>query len=156
MAPTEPLLLRVRDRIVTVLKTIVAGDDYNRTPYDVTERLVHWREARGYPLFMVYIESAEPPEFAGANHYEQNIIFTVKGYVKNKTDTGKEMLLSITDIRRAINLDSKSGAAGTLGVLTTQARIADFWTDNGYLALEGFGFFEQKIAIEVTGDEGEL
>lgn len=156
MAPTAPLLLTVRDRIVTVLKTIAAGDAYNRTPYDVIERFVHWREARGYPLFMVYIESAEPPEFAGANHYEQNVIYTVKVYVQNKTDTGKELLYSITDIRKAINLDSKSGAAGTLGVLTTQARIADFWTDNGYLALEGFGFGELKIAIEVSGDEGEL
>lgn len=156
MAPIAPLLLTVRDRIVTVLKAIVADDAYNRTPYDVIERFVHWREARGYPLFMVYIESAEPPEFAGANHYEQNVVFTIKIYVKNRIDTGKELLLSIADCRKAINLDSKSGVAGTLGTLTTQARIADFWTDNGYLALEGFGFGELKIAIEVSGDEGEL
>lgn len=154
--PTDPKLLTVRDRIVTVLAAITAGDDYHKTPYGVIARFVHWREASGYPLYMVYIESAEPPEFAGTERYDQDVIFTIKGYVKHDSDTLKEMLYCMADIRKAINIDSKSGVAGTLGTLTVQTRIDSFWTDNGYLALEGFGFFELKIAVTVSGDEGEL
>lgn len=152
----DPKLLTVRDRIVTVLKAIEAGDNYHRTPYDVIARFVHWREASGYPLYMVYIESSEPPEFAGTERYDQDVIFTIKGYVKHDSDTLKEMLYSMADIRKAINIDSKSGVAGTLGTLTVQTRIQDFWTDNGYLSLEGLGFFELKIAVTVSGDEGEI
>lgn len=154
--PADPKLLTIRDRIITVLKAITAGDDYHKTPYDAIARFVHWREAPGYPLYMVYIESTESPEFAGTELYDQNVIFTVKGYVKNDSDTLKEMLYCITDIREAINIDSKSGVASTLGTLTVQTRIQDFWTDNGYLALEGFGFFELKVAVTVSGDEGEI
>ena len=135
---------------------IMVGDDYHRTPYEVIARFVHWREASGYPLYMVYIESSEPPEFAGTELYDQDVIFTIKGYVKHDSDTLKEMLYSMADIRKAINADSKSGAAGTLGTLTVQTRISDFWTDNGYLSLEGLGFFELKIAVTVSGDEGEM
>lgn len=135
---------------------ITVGDDYHRTPYDVTARFVHWREASGYPLYMVYIESSEPPEFAGTELYDQNVIFTIKGYVKHDSDTLKEMLYSMADIRKAINTDSKSGVAATLGTLTVQTRIQDFWTDDGYLSLEGFGFFNLRISVTISGDEGEL
>jgi len=159
MAPaTNPKRLQVIDRIVTVLKAIVTGDNYFYTPYDVTKRFVHWAEAKGFPLYMVHSASGGTIVYAGEQQYDESFYVSVKGIVQDQNDTISKLEKAIRDIRKAINDDSESTAAGSLGTLCVQVRIDEPpETDNGYLQLEGgFGFFDQRIHIQITGEYGEL
>lgn len=150
--PADPKLLTITDRIVTVLKTIEEGDDFFYTPYDVLERFVHWNEAKGFPLYMVFPKNSEDPQFGGTDIYDQNVFYSIQGLLKAAMSIEKSM----RDIRKAINDDSKSVEAGTLGKLTVETRIGNFDTDNGYLTLEGFRWFEITVRVNVSGDEGDI
>lgn len=160
MAPTNPLTQQVIDRIVEVLALITAGVDYFYTPASISKRFVHWREARftpDKPLYMVFRDSGGEINYIGENLYCEDWVVNVKGYVQDKTDTVTKMERAIRDIKKAINDDSKSGAAGSLGVITAAVTIEEPpSTDNGYLSLEGMGFFDQRIRIRTDGEFGEL
>lgn len=161
MAPaTDPLTQQAIERIVTVLAAITTGASYFYTPAAVIKRFVHWREASfgpDNPLYMVFRDSGGGIGYIGHELYCEDWNINVKGYVQDNNDTVTKLERAIRDIRKAINDDSKSEAAGSLGALAAAVTIEEPpETDNGYLSLEGFGFFDQRIRIRTDGDFGEL
>jgi len=160
MSPTDSLTLQAIDRVITVLKAIVAGDDYFYTPYDVAKKFIHWQESPVTPTkphYMVFRDSGGSIEFSGTNQYDETWYINIKGYVKDNADTVTKMERAIRDIRKAINDDSKSAEAGSLGVIAVQTIFeAPPETDNGYLSSEGFGFFDMRVKVITSGDFGEL
>lgn len=160
MAPTNPLTQQIIDRIIAVLAAITAGDNFFYTPAAVAKRFVLWREASftpSKPYYMVFRDSGGVVNYIGENLYCEDWNITVKGYVQDNSDTVTKLERAIRDIRKAINDDSKSEAAGTLGALGAAVTIEEPpETDNGYFSLEGIGFFDQRIRIRTDGDFGEL
>jgi hypothetical protein len=157
--PTVPLRLQIIDRIVDVIKGIVSGATYFYTPGAVEKRFVHWTEAKSFPTYMVFSGSGGTVELSGAagddSEYTEDFFVSVKGIVKDSVDTVTKLERCIADIRKAIDADSRSGVAGTLGALAVQTRIEDApETDDGYLSLEGFGFFDQKVRVSIAGVMG--
>ena len=158
--PADPRRLVVIDRIYEVLKLIRAGSTYNYSPALVKKRLVHWSEIRSFPAYFVHTASGGHLDLSGHNLFEETFYITVKGYVSDKHDTVTKLERAVRDVRLAIDTDSKdrstSGALGTLGWIF-QIRIDDPpTTDNGYLSLEGIGFFDQRIRAHISGNFGEL
>lgn len=158
--PTSPLTQQVIERIITVLAEITTGANYFYTPAAVIKRFVHWREASfspDKPIYMVFRDSGGTIEYIGNELYCEDWVVNVKGYVQDNADTVTKLERAIRDIRKAINDDSKSGVAGSLGAITAAVTIEEPpETDNGYLSLEGIGFFDQRIRIRTDGDFGEL
>jgi len=160
MSPTNPLTQQIIERVITVLEDMTAGDDFFYTAFAVIKRYVHWREAKftaSKPLYMVFRDSGGVITQIGENLYCADYFINVKGYVQDPSDTVTKLERAIRDIRKAINDDSKSESAGSLGDLGAAVTIEEPpETDNGYLSLEGFGFFDQRIRIRIDGDFGEL
>jgi len=160
MSPTDPLTLQIINRIITVLKAIVAGDNYFYTPHDVAKKFVHWEQATlspTKPLYMIFRDSGGSIEFSGTNQYDETWYINIKGYVKDNADTVTKMERAIRDIRKAINDDSKSAEVGSLGDIAEQTIFeTPPETDNGYLSSEGFGFFDMRVKVITSGDFGEL
>lgn len=160
MAPTNPLTQQIIERVITVLAAITAGSNYFYTPIDVIKRYVHWREAKftaTQPLYMVFRDSGGVIENIGADLYCEDYFINIKGYVQDPSDTVTKLERAIRDIKKAINDDSKLETAGSLGALSAAVTIEEPpETDNGYLSLEGIGFFDQRIRVRIDGDFGEL
>lgn len=161
MAPaTDPLTQQVIERIITVLEAITTGDDFFYTPAAVVKRFVHWREANftpAKPIYMVFRDSGGEITYIGEQTYCEDWVVNVKGYVQDNADTVTKLERAIRDIRKAINDDSASAEAGSLGAIAAAVTIEEPpETDNGYLSLEGIGFFDQRIRIRTDGDFGEL
>ena len=161
MAPgTNPLTQQIIERIITVLEAITTGDDFFYTPAAVAKRFVHWREASftaDKPYYMVFRDSGGVINYIGENLYCEDYFINIKGYIKDNNDTVTRLERAIRDIKKAINDDSASETAGTLGALAAAVTIEEPpETDNGYLSLEGIGFFDQRIRIRIDGDFGEL
>jgi hypothetical protein len=159
MPPAIPLRLQAINRIVAVLQAISAGATYFYTPGAVVKRFVHWGECKSFPTYMVFTASGGKVELSGAagddSEYTEDFYVSVKGIVKDSVDTVTRLENCIADIRKAIDADSRSGAAGSLGVLAVETRIEESpETDDGYLSLEGFGFFDQKIRVSIAGVMG--
>lgn len=157
--PTTPLRLQVINRIVAVLQAIAAGATYFYTAGAVTKRLMHLDECKAFPTYMVFTAPGGTVELSGAagdeSEYTEDFFVSVKGIVKDSVDTVTRLENGIADIRKAIDADSRSGAAGSLGVLAVETRIETApETDDGYLSLEGFGFFDQKIRVSIAGVMG--
>jgi len=151
--PDTPKRLQVLDRIVTVLQSIQAPN-YFYSPGSVSRRFVHWAEAPGYPCYMVFTGSdgkAEPTGNAGPLvEYTEEFDVSVKGYVKDDTDTIAVMEKCIADIKRAIFADFRSQVSGSLGSLAVNVEFLEPpITDEGYLSLEGFGFFDLRVRITI-------
>ena len=158
--PNDPRRLVIVDRIVEALSLIRSGDDYFYTPHKVQKRFVHWAEVKGFPLYMVHTATGGHLDLSGHNLFEETFYISVKGYISDKQDTVTKLERAIRDVRYCIDQDSKdrltSGALGTLGWIF-QIRIDDPpETDNGYLSLEGIGFFDQRIRAHISGNFGEL
>jgi len=160
LAPTNPLTQQVIERVITVLEDITAGDDFFYTPFAVIKRYVHWREARftaTKPLYMVFRDSGGVITAIGENLYCEDYFINIKGYVQDPSDTVTKLERAIRDIKKVINDDSKGETVGTLGTLAAAVTIEEPpETDNGYLSLEGIGFFDQRIRVRIDGDFGEL
>lgn len=160
MAPTNPLTQQIIERVVTVLAAITTGSNYFYTPADVIKRYVHWREAGlspDNPLYMVFRDSGGVITYIGENNYCADYFINVKGYVQDNSDTVTKLERAIRDVCKAINDDSKGESAGTLGALAAAVTIEEPpETDNGYLSLEGIGFFDQRIRVRIDGEFGEL
>ena len=154
--PSTPLRLQVINRIVAVLQAITTGATYFYTTGQVAKRFIHWSEAKSFPTYMVFTGSGGTVVLSGASgddsEYTEDFYVSVKGIVKDSVDTVTRLENSIADIRKAIDADSRSSAAGSLGVLAVETRIEESpETDDGYLSMEGFGFFDQKIRISIAG-----
>lgn len=159
--PTNPLAQQVIERVVAVLEAISAGSSYFYTPIAVKKKFVHYREARltaTQPLYMVFRDSGGVIQDigAGANVLEEEWFLNVKGYVHDPVDTVTKLVRAIRDIRHAIDTDARSEASGSLGNLGNVTIEEAPETDNGYLSLEGFGFFDQRIRVRSDGNFGEL
>jgi hypothetical protein len=153
------LRLQVINRIVTVLQAITAGATYWVKPYEVSKRLTLIEDAQDFPYYMVFSGSGgRGVELQGApDNYLESFRVIVKGVVQSDTDTVTALEKSLQDIRLAINTDSKSGAAGSLGVLCVQAvMFGPVETDEGLLSDDGFAYFEQPIDVEIEGDFGTI
>lgn len=157
-APTAPKLLQVIDRFVTVLKAIRQGTEFHYSPVDVFKRLLNFNECRGFPTYMVFIGSAfSEPEQHLDNEYVQSTTITVQGWVDlEQGEPQTKLVKCLRDVQKAINDDSKSTAAGSLGQLTSTLDVSIFETDNGNYSLQGFAFFSQQFNVRLMGDWGEL
>lgn len=154
--PADPKRLQVINRVVTVLQAITAGADYFYTPAQVIKRYLDPGEVKSFPTYAAFSDSGGVIENRGQDLYDEDFYINVKGYVADQEDTVTRLECALRDVKRAINEDSKSGAAGTLGVLAVETRIEEPpETDNGYYSLMGIGFFELRIRVRVAGDYGE-
>ena len=150
----ESLRLQVINRIVTVLEAITDGADYWYKPAAVRKQLMAIEECSGYPTYMVFPVSGGPVEAVGPDLYDEDMEILIKGYVKDESDPVTKVERCLRDIRRAINEDSKSGVAGTLGVLAVETRIEQ--SPEVEFSIDGFGGFDQRIRVKITGAFGEL
>jgi hypothetical protein len=156
--PTKGKKLQALERVVAVLNAIQAGADYWFKPYAVNMRFTHWSECTGFPTYSVHINGSPRMTICGpSNLWDEDMTISIKGIVQDNYDTTTKILKCIQDIRRAVDADSMSGVAGTLGTLAVEC-VPDegFETDDGYLSMEGFGFFDQKYRIKVSGEPAEL
>lgn len=156
-----PLRLQVANRIYAVLGAITAGANYWATPGHVAKRFKHLNEIPAFPCYMVTPASGGRTEYSGSpDEYDETFYLSIKGVVKCSDDSVTPMEQSLRDIRKAINDDSTDNTTtGALGNIdgVVEVRIEDgVETDDGYLSLDGFGFFDQKIRVTITGTEGEL
>lgn len=159
-APAIPKRLQVIDRIVEVLKGIETGSVYFYTPGSVNKRFTHWAECKAFPTYSVSAASGGEVALSGAagddSEYTEDFFVSVKGIIKDSEDTTTKIELCLSDVRKAIDADSRSGAVGSLGVLAVETRIeASAETDDGYLAVEGYGFFDQRVRVSIAGAMGE-
>jgi hypothetical protein len=153
--PAIPLRLKILDRLVAVLTGIVTGADYFYTPAEVLKRLVAIDECSGFPVYMVFPVPGGPIEHSGApDGYDEDMEILIKGYVKDTLDPVTKAERCLRDVRRAINEDSKSGVAGTLGVLAVETRIEA--SPETEFSIDGFGGFDQRIRVKITGTFGTL
>ncbi len=157
----DPKRLQLIDRVIAVLRTIDAGTDhYFYTPHEVTKRMIHYREATGYPTYMVHTDSAtETPQTLSDHGYDEVVAISVKGIVDAEDgDAVTKLERCVRDIRYALDQDSRGTDSDSIGAVSADGHIVfdSLETDNGYLGLEGFGYFDQRILVRMTGDWGEL
>jgi len=148
----KPLRLQVIDRIVDVLKAIVEveGGDYFKKPGMVVKRWIG-QKTDGFPVYGVFPGAGKEPEEINGEYTEEFEV-VVKGVVKSATDTVTEMENAIADIRKAVDKDARSSAAGALGTLTVYVRVGESATDEGENVAIGLGFFEQRFKVQIAGD----
>ena len=160
MAPSaNPIRLQVIDRIVAVLGAITTGTDYFFPPGKVAKRFMHLEEINAFPCYMVMAgEKGQSIQLAGApNEYDEVFSVSIKGVIKDSEDTVTTCEQALRDIRKAINTDSISGTAGSLGAIADQVTFVEGPDmDDGYLSLQGYGYFDQKVMVHIHGDFGEL
>jgi len=156
--PEDPKRLKVIDRFVTALKAIYEGADYHFTPREVSKRLKHWREVQSLPAYFVSADSVDrQPEEVGTQLFREWMRISVKCYVADREeDPTTQLEKCLRDVRKAIEADHRSSAAGSLGTLVTLLNVDTVEFDNGMLALEGYGYFDQGFIVCVEGDWGEL
>jgi hypothetical protein len=160
--PATPLRLQVIERICTVLQAIIAGANYWYTPDSgaVIKRMMVLEQVVHFPTYMVFSGAAEGKiELSGAagddSEYTEDFVVTIKGIVKDSLDTVTPLERCLADVRKAVDADSRSKIAGTLGALCVQCRIEDSaWTDDGEFSIWGFGAFSQKVLISIAGPMG--
>lgn len=157
-SPSNSLRLQVINRMIVVLQAMVAGATYWYAPFEVTKRFVHWAEVKGFPTYSVFTDSGGRVDLEGApDQYDEDFYFNVKGVVGGTDDTVTMLEHCIQDVRKAINLDSISGVAGTLGTLAVETRMEEgVTTDNGYLSVMSLGFFEMRVRVKISGDYGVI
>lgn len=156
----NPLRLQVADRIVAVLSAITAGANYWFTPGMVAKRFMALSEMRDFPCYMVSTGTGGNLDLSGSpDEYDETFYLIVRGVVKASDDAVTPLEQALRDVRKAINDDSTDRATtGALGNIdgVDEVRIDSVETDDGYLASAGFGFFELRIRVVITGAEGEL
>jgi hypothetical protein len=150
--------LTVIDRIVAVLGAIAAGATYWYTPAAVVKRFQHWQEVTaGFPIYMVSLGSGGVRELYSHKTFYETFFVSIKGYVQDNADTATKILRCWQDIRLALTTDMESAASGALASLCTQVRCREFpETDDGYLSLEGFGFFDIRVEVQITDTTGYI
>ena len=159
MPPSDPLRLQVADRFVTVLTTIEAGDNYFYTPHKVAKIPLDYEKAKYGNLYQVFTgeDAGSIADYYQHEVYDETFYISVIGIVHDRADLVSKVEKAVRDVRYAIDQDSKSGAAGSLGVLTVQVRI-DESPMMEYFSEErdSFAQFDQKFRVHITGDIGDL
>ena len=157
--PSDPKRIVIRDRVITVLKAITKGSDYFYEPFEVTKRFIHWREAKGYPTYMVHSDSGGENITLSNHQFDSTFYLSVKGVFNGDIDDPQiAVFRGHKDIRKAIDYDSHSGGAGSLLALGVLVKFEEQpITDNGYASLEGpFSFFDQRIGFRLITDFSEF
>lgn len=155
--PTDPKRLQIRDRIIDVLEAIVEGADYFFTPVKVFMVDVLEVQCPGYPCYSVHPDSGGSMAEEGDSNFAETFFLNVKGLVKDLEDPGAAVLKASRDVRKAIDADFASGAAGSLGTLVKGLRFTEPpVTDNGFFSAQGLGFFEQRVEITACGSYADL
>lgn len=157
--PTNPSSLTVLDRVVTVLKNIVAGDTYCYTMGEnVVRGLRGFNETTGFPFDMVYFGSDhKPPEYVPDHGVFRYPTIVVAAYVDEE---GGEAITKLSkhlrDVQLAIETDLRSSDTGSLGQLVGWGHLGSVITDEGELAYEGLAGFRVELNVCLTGDWGTL
>ena len=156
--PSDPKRIVIRDRTITVLKAITKGSDYFYEPFDVTKRFIHWREAKGFPTYMVHFDSGGENVTLSSHQFDSAFYLSIKGIVRGDAEDPQTALIRANrDIQKAIDYDSHSGGAGSLVELGVLVKFEEQpITDNGYLAVEGFGFFDQRVRFQLISEYGTI
>jgi hypothetical protein len=155
--PTDPKKAQVLERIITVLKSIATGSTYFYTPASVEKRYTHFKEVTEGPAYSVHLDTGGRLTDGLGEWKTEEFYVNVKGTVLDEQDAATAIARSLRDIRYAINQDMKSSATGSLASICSHLFIEDgAETDNGYLSLEGKGYFEQRIRIIVSGTIDQL
>jgi hypothetical protein len=152
--PAVPLRLQVIDRIVAVLTAITEGADYFYKPSQVLKRLVAIEDCSGFPVVMVFPVSGGAIENIGPDRYDEVLEVLIKGYVKDTTDPVTIIERFLRDVRKAINDDARSGTAGSLGVIATNFEFPA--SPEVEFSIDGFGGFDQRLRMTITGAFGTL
>lgn len=159
---TDPLSLRIIDRVIVVLKSIVEGDDYF---YTVGERAVKGirpaGEATGFPFDMVDIGADHrKPEYQPDSIVYRFPTVIIAAYVdKEDGDLVTKLTRHLADVERAIEADLKSTETGSLGQLVGiggWGHLGAVITDEGELGLDGCAGFRQDLELCIGGQWGDL
>jgi len=149
---SDPIRLRVLDRIGDVLKAMREGTNYWHTAGEVLDRFISYEEVKRSPCYMVSQDSGGAIEQV-QDLFIEDFYVNVKCWVMDKDDPREVLEKCLRDVRTAINADTlPTAGAGSLAALDALVFFDEPpTTDNGYLSLEGFAFFEQRIKIQVSG-----
>lgn len=154
--PNDPKRLKIVDRLVTVLKTIVAGNNYFFTPYEIAKGFIS--SPTGFPVYMVLSETGGGMTEELDQQWEETFYVSIRGVVQSTSDVVTPMERAIRDVRKAINDDFKPEAgAGSLITLASSIKIdgpPDI--DYGFEGTHFFGYFSQRIKIQIFGEIGEI
>ncbi|HUV39030.1 MAG TPA: hypothetical protein VMY39_05420 [Planctomycetota bacterium] len=139
---------------MAVLKAITEGDDYFFTPSEVTKRMMDYAQIKGSPTYCVHSDTgAEPPKIYSGHQFDEKFAVSVKGWIRTMAGESTTIIeRCIRDIRTAIDADTVSTAAGSLGALGALPQVDTVETDSGWLAIEGFGYFDQRFIFRIRGD----
>lgn len=152
---SAPLRLQIIDRMVAVLQAITAGADYWYKPAAVVKRLMAVEECADFPTYMVFPVSGGTIEHTGSpDQYDEDMEVLIKGYVKDEADPVTKLERCLRDVRRAINEDSKSGTAGALGTLAVETRFES--SPEMEFSIDGFGGFDQRVRVKISGPFGTI
>jgi hypothetical protein len=158
--PADPKSLQVVDRIVSVLKNVVAGADYFYTLGDnVIRGTQSFREITSFPYDLVYLASdSQEPEHQLDGTVIKYLSIRVDGYVDGgvEDDSIAMLIKHLRDVERAINEDSKSTAVGSLGQIADYAHVGQAITDEGMMAGDGLAGFSLSVLVAISGEWGEL
>jgi len=152
MAPEIPMRLQVLNRFHAVLSVIQAGADYFYTPHKVEKAHISLEKAKYGPVYWITQEGGEPLEDHSDLYYEEEFRIAVQGAIHDRKDPVSVLEKVLRDIRYAIDTDSRSGAAGSLGVLCLLVNIAESLSED----FEDFKVFEQMFSVRIAGNYSTL
>jgi len=159
--------VEVRDRIIAILKEIVAGTNFYYTPGVVYDNFKNWKEREAYPAYAVfYGAGGEWTQYAGLN-VSETIVVIVHGDFSDSEDAPKAVRLGLRDVRKrimddAIGLNDGTGDGDgdeddlTLNQVALRVTLGAVTTDNGTEAMAGSGYFDQEFLITINGAIGDL
>jgi hypothetical protein len=153
--------VEVRDRIIAILKEIVAGTNFYYTPGVVYDNFKNWKEREAYPAYAVfYGAGGEWQERQGLQAAETFTII-VHGDFSDSEDAPKAVRLGLRDVRKCVMDDMTSSATidvpgDSLGTLCDHLTLGATTTDNGTEALLGSGWFDQEFQITISGKIEDL
>jgi len=146
----EPKRLLIIERVVTVLKAMRQGEGYWYTAADVVKQVVHEREVLKFPFYMVEYESSPGSPKSNINHqFTEDLAIIIKGACDGEAgDTTTKLERCIRDVRTAIDADTSSVAAGSLGALGAVVTIDALEIEHD----EKYGYFNQRFIAHIRGD----
>lgn len=156
-SPADCIRLQIRDRVIAVLQAITAGADYNLKPKEVLKKWVHPNQTKG-DTYCVFPDDGGAIEETGApDDYTAELYLNITGWVFDNSDPSKKVFQATADIMKAINLDSKLGTAGSLGAMDVRCSFPEMpETDDGYMSINGIGWFSLRVKFDIAGDYGEI
>ena len=151
MPNSLPKKALIANRILAVLKSVTAGDDFYVTPLDVF--LGYKQSVSGYPALSVRDEPGGVVENGGDYFVSETFYLAVHGEVRDAGDVVTPRLLVLRDVRKAITDDFKGEAgAGSLRTLADDICIEGApELQDGPEGTGFFGYFKQKIKVLVSG-----